>query len=104
MSTGVNRWGGGGGVKTAGATCMCQLSRNSGSLRACTGIVLPSPYAVYNSQTTSTLMPKDEVLSYTVMSLTVSEITFGRCSCFVAIVFYLNSVPENNYVANSASN
>jgi len=49
-------------------------------------------------------MSKDEVLSYTAMCLTVSEITFGRCSCFVAIVIYMNSVPENNYVVNSASN
>ena len=56
------------------------------------------------SQTTSTIMSNDEVLSYTVMSLTVSEITFGRCSCVVAIVSYLNSVPENNYIVNSASN
>jgi len=49
-------------------------------------------------------MSKDEVLSYIAMCLTISEITFGRCSCVVAIVFYLNSVPENNYVVNSASN
>jgi hypothetical protein len=42
MSTGGNSWG----LLTVGATCMCQLSRNSGSLRACTGIVLPSSYTV----------------------------------------------------------
>jgi hypothetical protein len=57
------------------------------------------------SQTTSTfVMSKDEVLNYTAMCLTVSVITFGRCSCVVAIVFYLSSVPENIFVVNSASN
>jgi len=83
---------------------MYQSCRNSGILRACTGIVLPSPYAVYNSQTTSKVMSKNDILSYTAMCLTVSEITFGRCSCVVAIVSYVNSVPDNNYVVNSASN
>ena len=84
---------------------MCRLYRNSGSLRACTGIAFPSPYTVYNSKTISTVvMSKDKVLSYTPMCLTVSEITFGRCSCVVVIVFFLNSVPEDNCVVNSASN
>jgi len=49
-------------------------------------------------------MFKDELFSYTAMGLTVSEATFRRCNCVVAIVFYLNSVPENNYFVNSASN
>jgi hypothetical protein len=79
---------------------MCQLSKNSGSLGACTGIALPSLYAVYNSQTTSTVMCKIEVLIL-LGSLPYLRLLSAVVAALWPLLFFLNSVPENNYVVNS---